>query len=70
MYLGKNYNPTEDEINYERELGKSGAVVPKLMSSLYNQGYHLYIDNWYTSEKLFQHLESEGIIACGTAMGH
>ena len=70
VYLGKNYNPAEDEINYERELGKSGAVVPKLMSSLYNQGYHLYIDNWYTSEKLFRHLESEGTVACGTAMGH
>ena len=70
VYLGKNCNPTEDEINYERELGKSGAVVPKLMSSLYNQGYHLYIDNWYTSEKLFRHLESEGTVACGTAMGH
>ena len=70
VYLGKNYNPTEDEINYERELGKSGAVVPKLMSSLYNQGYYLYIDNWYTSEKLFQHLESEGTVACCTAMGH
>ena len=70
VYLGKNYNPTEDEINYERELGKSGAVVPKLMSSLYNQGYHLYIDNWYTSEKLFRHLESEGTVAWGTPMGH
>ena len=70
MYLGKNYNPTEDEINYERELGKSGAVVPKLMSSLYNQGYHLYIDTWYTREKLFRHLESEGTVPCGTAMGH
>ena len=40
------------------------------MSSLYNQGYHLYIDNWYTSEMLFRHLESEGTVACVTAMGH
>ena len=70
MYLRKNYNPTEDEINYERELSKSGAVVPKLMSSLYNQGYHLYLDNWYTSDKLFMHLESEGTVACGTVVGH
>ena len=47
------------------------AIVPKLMSSLYNQGYNnLYIDNWYTSEKLFWHLESEGTVACGTAMGY
>ena len=70
VYLGKNYNPTEDEINYERELDKSGAVVPKLMPSLYNQGCHLYIDNWYTSEKLFRHFESEGTVACSTAMVH
>ena len=67
---GENYNPTEDEINYERELGKSDAVVPKLMSSLYNQGYHLYIGNWYTSETLFGHLGSEGTVARGIAMGH
>ena len=40
------------------------------MSSLYNQGYHLYKDNWYTSEKLFRHLESEATVACGTPMGH
>ena len=69
VYLGKNYNPTENEINYERELGKGGAIVSKLMSSMYNQGYHLYIDSWYTSEKLFRQLESQGTIACGTAMG-
>ena len=30
----------------------------------------MYIDNWYTSEKLFWHLGSEGTLACGTAMGH
>ena len=40
VYLGKNYHPTENKINYERELGKSGAVVPKLMPSLRNQGYY------------------------------
>ena len=49
------------------ELGKSGAVVPKLMSELHNKGYHVYIDNWYTSLKLFQHLKSNGAAACGTA---
>ena len=48
------------------DLGKSGAVVPKLMSELYNKGYHVYMDNWYTSLKLFQHLESNGTAACGT----
>ena len=52
---------------YMEELGKSGAVVPKLMSELYYKGYHVYMDNWYTSLKLFQHLESHGTAACVTA---
>lgn len=27
----------------------------------------VYIDNWYTSEKLFTHLEAKGTAACDTA---
>ena len=40
---------------------------PKLMLELYNKGYHVYIDNWYTSLKFFQYLESNGTAACCTA---
>ena len=40
------------------------------MSELYGKGHHLYVDNWYTSERLFRHLEQNGTVACGTAMGY
>ena len=36
------------------------------MQDLYGKGYHLHVDNWYTSEKLFDHLERNGTTACGT----
>ena len=50
------------------QLGKSGAVIPKLMKDLYGKGYQLYTDNWYTSGKLFSHLQVNGTAACGTEM--
>ena len=53
IYIGKNANETLEEQAFVKELGKSGAVVPKLMRDLYGNGYHLYVDNWYTSERLF-----------------
>ena len=37
------------------------------MSELYNKGYHVDMDNWYTSLTLFQHLERNGTAASGTA---
>ena len=30
------------------------------MKDLFVQGYKLYVDNWYTSEKLFKYLEEDG----------
>ena len=57
MYLGKEAIMSNEEQEYIKKLGKSGAVVPKLMADLYGKGYHLYVDSWYTSEKLFRHLE-------------
>ena len=67
VYLGKPKNISHEESQLIKELGISGTVVSKLMSELYNKGYHLYMDNWYTSEKLFKHLEPNGTPACGTA---
>ena len=66
IYLGK-VNDSPDDAAFTEELGKSGAIVPKLMSELYNKGYHVYMDNWYTSLKLFQHMECNGTAAYGTA---
>ena len=70
VYLGKEAIMSNDEQEYIKKLGKSGAVVAKLMADLYGKRYHLYVDNWYTSEKLFHYLEENGAAACGTAMGH
>ena len=61
VYLGK-VNDSPGDAAYTEELGKSG----ELMSELYNKGYHVYMDNWYTSFKLFQLLESNGTAPCGT----
>ena len=70
LYLGKEAIMSNEEQEYVKKLGKSDAVVPKLMADLYGKGYHLYVDNWCTSEKLFRHLEENGTAVCGTAMGH
>ena len=70
VYLGKEANIPADEAEYGKQLGKCGAVVPKLMYDFYGEGYKLYVDNWYTSEKLFRHLEENRTVACGTAMGY
>ena len=51
----------------ERLVGKTGAVVPKLMSYLFGKGNKLFVDNWYTSEKLFRYVEENGTAACCTA---
>ena len=67
VYIGKDALETPEEQALAKQLGKSGAVIPKLMSDLYGYGYHLYVDNWYTSEALFTHLKDNGTVACGTA---
>ena len=63
VYLGKQKNLSAAKT----ELVISVAVIPQLMSELYSQGYLVHMDNWYTSEKLFTHLEANGTAACGTA---
>ena len=70
VYLGKEVIMSNEEQGYIKKLGKGGAVIPKLIADLYEKGYHLYLDNWFTKENLFRHLEENGTAACGTAMGH
>ena len=50
-----------------QKLGKSGAVIPRLMEMLLGKGYHVYVDNWYTSENLIEYLYENKTAACGTA---
>ncbi|KAM3936742.1 piggyBac transposable element-derived protein 4-like [Leptodactylus fuscus] len=47
-------------------LGVSGKIVWDLMHPLLDKGYHLYVDNFYTSIPLFRSLSSRGTAACGT----
>ena len=42
VYVGKNANETIEEQAFVKQLGKSGTIVPKLMSGLYGNVYHLY----------------------------
>ena len=70
VYIGKGATKTPEEVALVKQLGKSGAVIPKLKSDLYGYGYHLYVDNWYTSERLFKHLSENGTVTCGTVMGN
>ena len=37
------------------------------MCDLFGKGCQLFVDNWYTSEKLFNYIEENGTAGCGTA---
>ena len=50
VYVGR--DTRDEDSNLIKQLGKSGAVILKLMSDLFGKGYCLYVDNWYTSENL------------------
>ena len=54
-----------------REISAHGLgydVVRKLMRDYENQGYHLYVDNFYTSMTLAKHLFQQGILFTGTIL--
>jgi len=42
------------------------AVVMKLVDPIKGRGHHVYMDNFYTSPKLFCDLRANGFGACGT----
>ena len=65
VYIAKDSSADNNEL--EKKLGKSGALVSKLTQDFHGKSYHLCVDNWYTNEKLFDHLERNGTVACGTA---
>ena len=47
-------------------LSVSERVVADLMEPLLDKGYHLYIDNWYTSIPLLKFLFDHSTLECGT----
>lgn len=60
------YTGTGTEIEMIKDLGLSGSVVMKLMRPYLQNGHILYVDNWYTSPKLFMELYNQGTGAVGT----
>ncbi len=48
------------------EVGLPSRVVNDLSEDFRNQGYHLYMDNYYTSATLSMDLLRKGILSCGT----
>ena len=67
VYLGKEPDRHATDRQLVNRLGLSGAVIPRLMENLLDKGYHVYVDNWYTSEALFTYLSEHDTAACGTA---
>ena len=62
VYIGKaaGQNVSANGLGYD--------VVMKLLRPFVNQGYHLFVDNFYTSLTLFKALFNQGILATGTIM--
>ena len=66
-------------VNFNVHIGKEAGqtvsanglgydVVMKLIRPFVNQGYHLFVDNFYTSVTLFNDLYNPGVLATGTIM--
>nr|XP_039258488.1 piggyBac transposable element-derived protein 4-like [Styela clava] len=49
-----------------QEVGLASRVVDDLIEPFLGKGYHLYVDNFYTSPDLFRNLYEEKTYACGT----
>lgn len=46
--------------------GKTDQLTVYMCLPLLDMGYHLYVDNWYTSLRLFHFLHRRSTGACGT----
>ncbi|CAF3127116.1 unnamed protein product [Rotaria sp. Silwood2] len=60
------YTGADIEIERINNLGVSGSIVMTLMKPYFQKGHLLYVDNWYTSPKLFLELYNQGTGAVGT----
>ena len=52
----------------ENNLSKIESLVLFLCNEIQNQGYHIYMDRFYSSCFLFNHLRKRGIRATGTIL--
>lgn len=60
VYLGKEANQRS------RIYGLGYDVVTKMIRPFMNKNHHVYFDNFFSSVKLLEHLESNDTYACGT----
>ena len=62
VYIGKEAGQTvsANGLGYD--------VVMRLIRPFVKQGYHLFVDNFYTSVTLFKDLYNQGVLATGTTM--
>lgn len=58
IYTGATESGVEHGLGYN--------VVMSLMDPYLDKGYHLFVDNFYTSPYLFTSLEQRATYACGT----
>ena len=61
IYTGKGADNTMDI-----QLGLSGSIVMHLAQSLLDKGRTIYLDNWYSSPKLYIELYNRNTNVCGT----
>ncbi len=67
MYLLTSlYGAGKDDSLGVTDDGMTHAVVMKLVHPIKIRGHHVYMDNFYTSPKLFSDLRLDGFGACGT----
>ncbi|KAK3701238.1 hypothetical protein QZH41_003200 [Actinostola sp. cb2023] len=59
FYLGKEAGPALIH-------GLGYRVVTKLIQPFMNRNHHIFFDNYFTSRRLMEHLESQQTFACGT----
>nr|XP_046188550.1 piggyBac transposable element-derived protein 4-like [Oncorhynchus gorbuscha] len=60
------YTGSTTDIKHYEGLGVSGSVVMTMLAPHLGKRHTLYVDNWYSSPTLFQHLLSNSTGACGT----
>jgi hypothetical protein len=65
IYGGKD---APDDIIHQVQMpgGKTDHLTVFMVRPLLDMGYHLYIDNWYTSLKLIHYLGTRQTAVCGT----
>ncbi|KAK7882228.1 hypothetical protein WMY93_028402 [Mugilogobius chulae] len=63
IYTGKSTDARDSSLGYS-------SVLSLMPLSLLGSGYNLYVDNFYTSPRLFQYLHSKNIACCGTLRRH